>query len=52
MGLVGKLQNTNEVLEATKLVVQNSNFVFSTYDEVIPMDNASWANVYGYIVWD
>ncbi len=42
----------NEVLKAIKLVVQNSNFVFYTYDEVIPIDNASWANVHGYIVQD
>jgi hypothetical protein len=40
----------NQVLKATKLVVQNSNFIFLIYDEVITMDNASWANVHGYIV--
>jgi hypothetical protein len=41
----------NQILKATKLV-QNSNFIFLIYDEVIAMDNASWANVCGYIVWD
>ncbi len=29
----------NEVLKATKLVVQNFDFIFLTYDEVITMDN-------------
>jgi hypothetical protein len=33
-----------------KLVVQNSNFNSFTYDEVTTIDNASWANVHGYIV--
>jgi hypothetical protein len=42
----------NQVLKATKLVVQNSNFIFLIYDDVITMDNASWANVHGYNMQD
>jgi hypothetical protein len=41
-----------EVLKVIKFVVQNSKFISLTYDEVIAMDNVSWANVHGYIVWD
>jgi hypothetical protein len=42
----------NKVLKVVKLVIQNSNFIFLTYDEVTTMDNTSWANVHGYIVYD
>jgi hypothetical protein len=41
-----------KVLKVVKLVIQNSNFIFLTYDEVTTMDNTSWANVHGYIVYD
>jgi hypothetical protein len=41
-----------KVLKVTKLVVQNSKFISLTCDELIAMDNVSWADVYGYIVQD
>jgi hypothetical protein len=34
----------NEVLEATKLVVRNSNFISLTYNEDATMDITSWGN--------
>ncbi len=40
----------SEVSKATKFTIQNSNFVSLTCDEVIAMDNASWAIGHGYIV--
>jgi hypothetical protein len=39
-------------LKATKFVLQNSNFISFTSNEVAAMDKASWANVHGYIVQD
>ncbi len=41
-----------KVLKVTKVVIQNSKFISLICDEVITMDNASWANVHGYIVQD
>ncbi len=35
----------NEVLKTTKLVVQNSNFISLTHNEVTTMDITSWATV-------
>jgi hypothetical protein len=45
-------KHTNEILKATKHIIQKSNFIFLTRDEVITMDNTSWASVHGYIVQD
>jgi hypothetical protein len=42
----------NEVKKASKTIIQNAKFVSLKCDEVISMDNASWANVHGYIVQD
>jgi hypothetical protein len=39
-----------KVLKVIKLVVQHSKFISLIYDEVIAMDNVSWANVHGYIM--
>jgi hypothetical protein len=51
--MVGKWQNTkNEVKKATKTTIQNAKVVSLTCDEVIFMDNVSWASVHGYIVQD
>jgi hypothetical protein len=53
MWLVGKWQNIeNEVKKATKTTIQDAKFVSLTCDEVIYMDNASWASVHGYILQD
>jgi hypothetical protein len=35
-----------------KVVVYNIKFISLTCDEVTSMDNASWANVHGYVVQD
>jgi hypothetical protein len=35
-----------------KTIIQNAKFVSLTCDEIISMDNASWASVHGYIVQD
>jgi hypothetical protein len=35
----------NEVKKAIKIAIQNAKFVTLTCDEVISMDNASWASV-------
>jgi hypothetical protein len=52
MGLVGRLENTykNEIMKVNKFVIQNSDFICFTYDEVTTMDNTSLASVHGYIV--
>jgi hypothetical protein len=39
----------HEVRKTTEVIIQNAKFVPLTCDEVISMDNASWANVYGCI---
>ncbi len=41
-----------KVLKVIKLVIQNSKFISPICDEIITMNNASWANVHGYIVQD
>jgi len=43
-------EDIQNVLKATKLVVQNSNFISLTHNEVTTMDITSWATVHGYIV--
>jgi hypothetical protein len=40
----------HEVRKAIKVVIQNAKFVSLTCDEVICMDNASWASVHGDIL--
>jgi hypothetical protein len=42
----------NGMKKATKTIIQNAKFVSLTSDEIISMDNASWASVHGYIVQD
>jgi hypothetical protein len=42
----------NGVKKATKTIIQNVKFLSLTCDEIISMDNASWASVHGYIVQD
>lgn len=52
MKLVGKQHNTNHDLKKTIKFVWNEKFICFIYDEVISMDNASCASVYGYVVQD
>jgi hypothetical protein len=40
----------HEVIKTIEVTIQNAKFVYLTCDELISMDNASWANVHSYIV--
>jgi hypothetical protein len=51
-GLMGLKYIQAKVLKVIKLVIQNSKFISPICDEIITMNNASWANVHGYIVQD
>jgi hypothetical protein len=41
-----------EVKNVTKSIIHNAKFVSLTCEEIISMDNASWASVHRYIVQD
>jgi hypothetical protein len=38
------------VLEATKSIVQTTNYFSLTYDEVSTIDNQSWLLIHAYVV--
>jgi hypothetical protein len=40
------------VLNATKVVVNASNYVNLNHDEIKTLNNQSWANVHAYVVQD
>jgi hypothetical protein len=40
------------VLDATKMLMNSSNYVNLSCDEVTTLDNQSWANIHVYMVQD